>query len=65
MTYMGIGANVLGYCDPDVDDAVLNITKKGSMCTLNSPEEVDLAERMCQIHPWADMARYTKSGGEA
>ena len=35
------------------------------MCTLNAPEEVELAELLLQIHPWADNARYTRTGGEA
>jgi len=65
MSFMGIGANVLGYCDPDVDAAVLEAVKKGNMNTLNCHEEVELAERMCAIHPWADMVRYAKTGGES
>lgn len=65
MSFMGIGANVLGYCDEDVDKAVLDVVTQGSMCTLNAPEEVELAELLLELHPWADMVRYTKTGGEA
>jgi glutamate-1-semialdehyde aminotransferase len=65
MSLMGVGANVLGYADPHVDAAVKSAIDGGSMCTLNAPEEVELAEQMCSIHPWAEMARFTKSGGEA
>ncbi len=65
MSFMGIGANVLGYCDRDVDNAVLDVIRNGSMCTLNAPEEVELAELLLECHPWADMVRYTKTGGEA
>lgn len=65
MSFMGIGANVLGYCDDDVDHAVIHAVKQGSMCTLNAPEEVELAELLLQIHPWANMVRYAKTGGEA
>jgi len=32
---------------------------------LNCPEEVELAELLCELHPWADMVRYARSGGEA
>ena len=35
------------------------------MSTLNCPEEVWLAERLVALHPWADMARFARSGGEA
>jgi len=61
---MGIGANVLGYADEDVNAAVKQAVDDGSMCTLNAPEEVELAEVLCELHPWADMVRYAKSGGE-
>jgi glutamate-1-semialdehyde 2,1-aminomutase len=65
MSYMGIGACVLGYADPDVNKAVKNAIDDGSMNTLNCPEEVELAELLCDIHSWAQMARYTRTGGEA
>ena len=64
-SYMGIGANVLGYCDDDVDAAVLECIRKGSMCTLNAPEEVELAELLLELHPWAGSVRYAKTGGES
>ena len=64
-SYMGIGANVLGYSDNDVNEAVKNAIDCSSMCTLNAPEEVELAEKLCEIHPWAEMVRYAKSGGES
>lgn len=65
MSYMGIGACVLGYSHPEVNAAAIDATNRGNMCTLNVPEEVELAELMCELHPWAQMARYTRSGGEA
>lgn len=62
---MGIGACVLGYGDEEVDAAVLAAIAKGSMCTLNAPEEVALAEELVGLHPWAEMARFARTGGEA
>ncbi|MFA5903076.1 MAG: aminotransferase class III-fold pyridoxal phosphate-dependent enzyme, partial [Desulfobacula sp.] len=35
MSIGGIGANVLGYCDPDVDRAVVEVVKNGSSSSLN------------------------------
>lgn len=64
MSIMGVGTCILGFGDEDVDDAVRDAMKKGSMCTLNCPEEVELAEVLCNLHPWADMVRYARSGGE-
>lgn len=63
--YMGIGTNLLGYGALAVDEAVVRAISLGNMSTLNAPEEVELAERLCEIHPWADMVRFTRSGGEA
>lgn len=65
MSIMGVGACILGYADPDVDHAVKKSIDNGIMCTLNAPEEVELAELLCGLHPWASMVRYARSGGEA
>jgi len=65
MAYMGIGACTLGYADPDVDQAVIDTIKRGNETTLNAPEEVELAELLLKLHPWAKMVRYARTGGEA
>lgn len=65
MCIMGIGTNTLGYGNPEVDDAVRRVVDLGNMSTLNCPEEVYLAERLVELHPWADMVRFARSGGEA
>ena len=65
MTIMGIGTNTLGYGHDEVDAAVLQTVQNGNMSTLNCPEEVLLAEKMVELHPWADMVRLARSGGEA
>ncbi|MBU1567019.1 MAG: aminotransferase class III-fold pyridoxal phosphate-dependent enzyme [Proteobacteria bacterium] len=65
MSIMGIGTNILGYGHPEVDDAVRSTIDSGNMSTLNCPEEVYLAEKLVELHPWADMVRFARSGGEA
>lgn len=65
MSIMGIGCNTLGYGRPEVDDAVRRVIDLGNMATLNAPEEVALAQKLVELHPWADMARFARSGGEA
>jgi len=62
---MGVTACVLGYSDDDVNEAVIKAVQKSAMCTLNAPEEVRLAEKLIEIHPWAEMVRFSKTGGEA
>ncbi len=65
LSFMGVGTNILGYSHIDVDDEVKKIINLGNMSTLNCPEEVHLAEKLIEIHPWSEMAKFTRSGGEA
>ena len=65
MSTMGIGTCILGYADDDIDSRVMNAIKNGSMSTIMSPEEVDLAKLLIKLHPWAEMVRYARGGGEA
>jgi glutamate-1-semialdehyde 2,1-aminomutase len=65
MSIMGIGTNILGYGHQEVDDAVRKTIDTGNMSTFNCPEEVYLAEKLIELHPWAHMARLARSGGEA
>lgn len=62
---MGVGSCVLGYADDDVNNSVINAINNGSMCSLNSYEEVELAEKLIGLHRWADMVRFARTGGEA
>jgi len=61
----GIGSCILGASDKDVNNAVIECINRGSMSTLNHPNEVALTEKLIELHPWAGMARYTRSSGEA
>jgi len=65
MSIMGVGACPLGYADPDVDAAVMGQIENGSMSTLNSPCEVELAEKLVSLHPWSEQVRFARCGGEA
>jgi glutamate-1-semialdehyde aminotransferase len=60
-----VGAIILGHADEVVDGAVKEQIDRGSLYTLNSPLEIELAEELCTTIPSAEMVRYTKGGGEA
>ena len=62
--YYGVGQNILGYTNTKVDRAVIKACKDGNMSSLNCVEEVKLAERLVELHPWADMVKFARSGGE-
>lgn len=65
MSIMSVGACILGYADDEVDEAVVRAVRDGVSSSLNCPEEVQLAEALIDLHPWFDMVRYARSGGEA
>lgn len=65
MSLMGVGACTLGYADEDVNSAVKECIENGSMTTLNTPAEVELAELLLELHPWAEMVRFGRGGGDA
>ena len=65
MSLMGVGTNILGYCNNEVDNAVKKVVKKGNLTSLNCPEEVFLAEKLLSMHPWAGKVKFARTGGEA
>ncbi len=65
MSHNAVGACLLGYAHPAVNQAVAACLEKGACSTLNPPEEVELADRLCAIHPWAERVRLARAGGEA
>ena len=65
VSLMGVGTNILGYANKQVDEAVKKTILNGNMSTLNCFEEVELAEKLIQIHPWANKVKFARTGGEA
>lgn len=61
----GLLPNVLGYCDPDVDEAVRTQLDRGISFSLATTLEADLAERMVEIIPCAEKVRFGKNGTDA
>ena len=62
---MGVTTCILGYADSDVNKAVKYAVNNATMGTLNSYEEVELAEELVKMHPWSDSVRFARTGGEA
>lgn len=61
----GIGSTILGASDKDINNSVIECINRGNMSTLNHVNEVNLTKKLIELHPWAGMARYTRSSGEA
>lgn len=56
---------VLGYCDPDVDEAIRRQLSRGITFSLATRLEVELAERLVEIIPCAEKVRFGKNGTDA
>lgn len=55
----------LGYNDPDVTAAVKAQVGDGTIFSLSSPLEAEVAERLVAIVPSAEMVRFGKNGSDA
>ena len=60
----GIGAIVLGYCDPVVDEAVCAQIGRGVNFSVNHELEVELAEELARTIPCAEMVKFGKHGSD-
>ncbi len=55
---------LLGYCDPDVDAAVRGQLERGICFSLATELEIELAEKLVEMIPCAEMVRYGKNGSD-
>ncbi|HEY4304602.1 MAG TPA: aminotransferase class III-fold pyridoxal phosphate-dependent enzyme [Gemmatimonadaceae bacterium] len=62
---MALGSVALGYAEPNVTRAVVDVVAAGNVAGLSHFREVDLAERLCGVIPCADKVQFLKSGAEA
>lgn len=60
-----LAAVTLGYCDPDVDDAVQAQLAHGEIYSLSHAIEAEVAELICATVPSAEMVRFGKNGSDA
>lgn len=65
MSFMGVGTNILGYSNESINKCVNEAINKSNVSTLNCHEEVKLSEKLIELHPWADMVKFARTGGEA
>lgn len=61
---MALGPIVLGYCFDEVDQAVIQQIKKGSIFSLPHYLEIEVAEALVNIIPSAEMVRFGKNGSD-
>ena len=64
-TAMGIGPVILGHTYDAVDNAVKTQIDKGVLGSVNNALEIEVAEKLVDMVPCAEMVKFCKSGGEA
>ncbi len=62
---MALGAVALGYAEPSVTEAVIDVARAGNVTGLSHTLEVEVAERLTAVIPCAEQARFLKTGAEA
>ncbi len=62
---MGVGTNILGYSNKNINKDLIKIIDKGSISTLNSELDKILADKLIKLHPWSGMATFSRTGAEA
>lgn len=60
-----LGPITVGYNEPSVNEAVIKQVNKFASGSLQSELEVELAEKLCEIVPCAEMVRFVKNGSDA
>lgn len=61
----GLCPIILGYCDDEVDSAVMDQIRDGVIYSLPHPIEIEVAETLCEMIPCAEMVRFGKNGSDA
>jgi len=62
---LAYGIIVLGYCDPDVDEAAIEEIRQGFAFPLTRPVQNELAELLVEVIPCAEMVHFFKTGSDA
>lgn len=60
-----LAAITLGYCDPDVNEAVRSQLDDGVIFSLPHPLEIKVSEKLVELVPCAEMVRFGKNGSDA
>jgi len=61
----GLGPIILGYNNSAVNDAIIKQLQRGTLTSLQSPLELDVAQMLVEHIPCAEMVRFFKTGAEA
>ncbi len=60
----GIGCISLGYCFEEIDKAITERLEQGITLPLSNPLELEVAQKLVEMIPCAEMVRYGKNGSD-
>jgi len=61
---MGCGPVTIGHNHPDINDAIKCQLEKGTLFSMLNPLEVEVAEKLVDCIPCADMVKFSKNGSD-
>lgn len=61
----GLGSSILGYANTQITEAICNQALKGTVFSLASTLEVEVAEKLQEVIPFIERVRFLKTGTEA
>jgi glutamate-1-semialdehyde 2,1-aminomutase len=61
---MGCGPVTIGHNNPDINNAIKNQMDKGTLFSMLNPLEVEVAEKLVDCIPCADMVKFSKNGSD-
>jgi len=62
---LGLGPVTIGYNNAEINEAITKQLQKGISFSQSTELEVELAEKLCEIIPSAEMVRFVKNGSDA
>ena len=62
---MGVGTNILGYANKNVNHKVKKIIDKSNISTVNSNYHLRLSKQLINLNKWSSKCFFAKTGGEA
>lgn len=61
----GLGSNLIGYANPQLNDAIIKQLQRGTVYSLSSTIEVEAAEKLKELFPFVGKIRFLKTGSDA
>ncbi len=62
---MGVGTNILGYSNKNVNNKVKRVIDKSNISTINSSLHLQLSKNLIDLNKWSSKCFFAKTGGEA